>query len=95
MLYKDGIVDTKEIDFLFDVDIYNDDIDIREVAAIQGFYEKHGYIPDNHIVTFLNWLTYSARRNISNDLEDIKNLLLLVNVQWRKVFLISYLINLD
>lgn len=71
MLYKAGVVDTKEIDFLFDADIYNKDIDIREVAAIQGFYEKHGYIPESHIVTFLNWLTYSARKNVSNELEDI------------------------
>ena len=71
MLYKPGVVDTKEIDFLFDVDIYNEDIDLREVAAIQGFYEKNGYIPDQHIVTFLNWLTYSARKNVSNELEDI------------------------
>ena len=71
MLYKPGVVDSKEIDFLFDAGIYNEDIDTREIAAIQGFYEKHGYIPDSHIVTFLNWLTYSARKNVSNELEDI------------------------
>ena len=71
MLYKAGVVESEEIDFLFDAGIYNEDIDIREIAAIQGFYEKHGYIPANHIVTFLNWLTYSARKNISNELEDI------------------------
>ena len=53
MLYKAGVVESEEIDFLFDADIYNEDIDIREIAAIQGFYEKHGYIPENHIVTFL------------------------------------------
>lgn len=71
MLYKPGVVDTNEIEFLFEAGIYNEDIDLREVAAIQGFYEKHGYIPESHVVTFLNWLTYSARKNISNDLEDI------------------------
>lgn len=71
MLYKPGVVDTKEIDFLFDASIYNEDIDLREVAAIQGFYEKNGYIPDQHIVTFLNWLTYSARKNVSSELEDV------------------------
>ena len=71
MLYKPGVVEQEEIDFLFDAGIFNEDIDIREIAAIQGFYEKHGYIPDSHIVTFLNWLTYSARKNISNELEDI------------------------
>ena len=74
MLYKPGVIEQKEIDFLFDAGIYNEDIDIREIAAIQGFYEKHGYIPDSHIVTFLNWLTYSARKNISNELEDITKL---------------------
>ena len=71
MLYQAGVVESEEIDFLFDAGIYNEDIDIREIAAIQGFYEKHGYIPENHIVIFLNWLTYSARKNISNELEDI------------------------
>ena len=71
MLYKPGVIEEKEIEFLFDAGFYNEDIDIREVAAIQGFYEKHGYIPDSHIVTFLNWLTYSARKNISNSIEDI------------------------
>ena len=71
MLYKSAVVESDDIDFLFDADIFNEDIDIREIAAIQGFYEKHGYIPNSHIVTFLNWLTYSARKNISNELEDI------------------------
>lgn len=71
MLYKSAIVESEDIDFLFDAGIYNEDIDMREIAAIQGFYEKHGYIPDNHIITFLNWLTYSARKNISNELEDV------------------------
>lgn len=71
MLYKSAIVESEDIDFLFDAGIYNEDIDIRTVAAIQGFYEKHGYIPDSHIITFLNWLTYSARKNISNELEDV------------------------
>lgn len=71
MLYKPGVIEEKEIDFLFDVGIYNEDINIRDIAAIQGFYEKHGYIPENYIVPFLNWLTYSARKNVSNELQDI------------------------
>lgn len=71
MLYKPGVIEEKGTEFLFDAEIFNEDIDIREVAAIQGFYEKHGYIPESHIVTFLNWLTYSARKNISNPLQDV------------------------
>lgn len=71
MLYKPGVIEEKETEFLFDTGIFNEDIDMREVAAIQGFYEKHGYIPDEYIVTFLNWLTYSARKNVSNELQDI------------------------
>lgn len=71
MLYKPGVIDEKETDFLFDVGIFNNDIDIKEVAAIQGFYEKYGYIPESHIVTFLNWLIFTARKNISDNLEDI------------------------
>ena len=38
VLYKPGVIDEKETDFLFDVGIFNNDIDIKEVAAIQGFY---------------------------------------------------------
>ena len=71
VLYKPGVIDEKETDFLFDVGIFNNDIDIKEVAAIQGFYEKYGYIPESHIVTFLNWLIFTARKNISDNLEDI------------------------
>lgn len=71
MLYKSGVIDEKEPDFLFEAEIFNEDIDFREVAAIQGFYGKHGYIPDDHIVTLLNWMTYSARKNTASPIEDI------------------------
>ena len=29
MLYKPGVIEEKEIEFLFDAEIYNEDIDIR------------------------------------------------------------------
>lgn len=71
MLYKEAVVPTEKIDFLFEAEPYNEDINIREIAAIQNFFEKYGYIPDQHITTFLNWVTYSARKNVTNELESV------------------------
>lgn len=71
MLYRNGIIEEKKIDFLFDTGIYNENIDFEEIATIEGFYKKHGYIPEKCIKNFLDWLTFRARKNISNPLEDI------------------------
>ena len=71
MLYKNSLVNTGKTDFLFDAQPYNEDIDIKEIAAIQVFLEKHGYIPEAYIPKFLNWLVYSARMNVSNPLDDV------------------------
>ena len=72
MLYNNYLSEkSKKIDFLFESKPYNQDIDIKEIAAIQVFYENNGYIPDTYISKFLNWLTYAARMNISAPFEDI------------------------
>ncbi len=73
MLYKPSAVESKQIDFLFNAKPYNEDIDLKEVAAIEGFYKKNGYIPENYIGKFLNWVTYAARTNCSQKLDYIPN----------------------
>lgn len=71
MLYKEPIIpQEKKEDFLFSSKPYNEDIDINQVAAIQDFYEKNCYIKEKDIPTFLNWLTFAARTNITHPLDS-------------------------
>lgn len=71
MLYKEPVISKeKKEDFLFSSKPYNEDIDINQVAAIQDFYEKKGYIKEQDIPTFLNWLTFAARINVTNPLDS-------------------------
>lgn len=71
MLYKEPVIpQEKKEDFLFSSKPYNEDIDINQVAAIQDFYEKNGYIKEQDISTFLNWLTFAARINITHPLDS-------------------------
>lgn len=79
MLYKDGLdksgfVKKENNDFLFEAKPYNEDINLKEISAIQVFYEENGYIPDKYIPSFLNWITYMARLNISNPLESVMDI---------------------
>lgn len=74
MLYKDGLIEKEKNDFLFEAKPYNDDIDLKEIAAIQVFYEKNGYIPEKYISSFLNWVTYMTRLNITSPLESVMDL---------------------
>lgn len=71
MLYKKSVIDCEKKDFIFDSKPYNEDIDFKLIATIETFYEKNGYIPNKYIVDFLDWMTYMARINITNDLDDI------------------------
>ena len=71
MLYKESVINQeKKDDFLFSSKPYNEDIDINQVAAIQDFYEKNGYIKEQDITIFLNWLTFAARINVTNPLDS-------------------------
>lgn len=71
MLYNEPVMpQEKKEDFLFSSKPYNEDIDINHVAAIQESYEKNGYIKEQDIPTFLNWLTFAARINITNLLDS-------------------------
>ncbi len=71
LLYKKGFIEEEKFDFLFDSEPYNEDIDFNEIAAIEDFYKKHGYVPEKYINSFLNWLTYKARDNITHPLESV------------------------
>ncbi len=74
MLYKEPVTLPNEgrekLDFLFEAQPYNQDIDIKEIAAIERFFDKNGYIPEKYITTLLNWMTYQARVNITSPLES-------------------------
>lgn len=69
MLYSKTFLGDKKEEFIFDAEPYNEDIDIRKIAAIQSFYEKNGYIPEQHITDLLNYITYNARKNIVSEVE--------------------------
>ena len=70
MLYNSSNIDKKYDDFLFDVEPYNTDIDVRDIAAIEDFYEHNGYLPENCVTDFLNWIIYRARKNICTGVES-------------------------
>lgn len=74
MLYKNVVADKEKTEFLFEAKPYNEDIDEKEIAAIEVFYEKNGYIPEAYIPHFLNWLTYKARINITNPLDSVMDI---------------------
>ncbi len=71
MLYKESVIKNNQEQFIFDGRPYNEDIDFKEIAGIENFYEKNGYIPSKYIPDFLNWLIYMARKNITNPLESV------------------------
>ncbi len=75
MLYPERSIDeelgtNEKYDYLIDAPIYNEDIDIRDIAALEGFYQKNGYIPEKYIPLFLNYITYYTRFNLSNGFEN-------------------------
>ena len=73
MLYKEidsKFKSDKEPEFIFDTEIFNEDIDIRDIAALEGFYKKNKYLPSKYINLFLNYITYYTRSSVLNPLED-------------------------
>ncbi len=69
MLYK-KFDDTEKNEFIFDALIYNDDIDIKDVALLEAFLKKNGYIPSKYISLFLNYVTYYARSSVLLPFDD-------------------------
>ncbi len=75
MLYPEKVVleefhNNQEYEYLIDAPIFNDDIDIRDIAALESFYQKKGYIPEKYIPLLLNYVTYYARYNLSKGFDN-------------------------
>lgn len=70
MLYSSINNTEKHEEFLFEAEPYNTDIDVRDIAAIEDFYENNGYLPDNCVSDLLNWIIYRARKNICTEVES-------------------------
>lgn len=72
MLYNKDLVEfnTEKEEFIFDTLPYNEDIDIRDIAVLEGFFKEKGYIPERYINLFLNYVTYYARSNCVNEIES-------------------------
>ena len=74
MLYQKNLINDidskKEYDYLIDAPIFNDDIDIRDIAALESFHRNKGYIPEKYIPLFLNYITYYTRYNLSKGYEN-------------------------
>lgn len=70
MLYSSTYRGEKHEKFIFEAEPYNEDIDIRDIAAIEDFYEHNGFLLENCIADLLNWLIYRARINICTDVES-------------------------
>lgn len=71
MLYQKSIVSDEKNSFIFSGEPYNEDINLNEIAALEAFYKKNGYLPEKYINTFLNWLTYRARDNVTDVLDSV------------------------
>ncbi len=51
-------------EFLFSATPYNKDINISDIAALEGFFKKNGYIPQQYINLLLNYVIYYARKKV-------------------------------
>lgn len=49
------------------------EINIDYIAKIEKFYQQHGFIPENCVNTFLDWLVMEARKKCLNSEEDFLN----------------------
>lgn len=73
VLYKKGdskLKNNQAKEFIFDTEIFNDDIDLKDIAALEGFYKKNNYLPTQYISLFLNYITYYTRSSVLNPLDD-------------------------
>ncbi len=48
-------------EFIFDAKPYNEDINLSDIAALEGFFKKEGYVPFKYIDLLLNYVIYQAR----------------------------------
>jgi len=71
MLYNPSTAEySKQENFIFDATPYNEDIDFNKIVEIERFYDNNGYIKEEDINNFLNYLIYYTRINICNPAES-------------------------
>lgn len=68
--YNSNQTNQKQDKFIFDAQIYNEDIAIKDIAALELFYQKNKYIPQKYLNLFLNYLVYYARKNVTIPYEN-------------------------
>ena len=49
-------------EFIFNANPYNEDINLSNIAALEQFYKRSGYLPEKYVEMFLNYVIYQARR---------------------------------
>ena len=59
-----------QYEYLIDAPIFNDDIDIKDIAALEGFFKSKGYIPEKHIPLLLNYVIYHTRYFLANGFDN-------------------------
>ena len=64
MLYIEPNEYGKIEEFLFNAKVYNEDINIADIAALEGFFKKNGYIPERYIELLLNYVVYQVRKSL-------------------------------
>jgi len=51
-------------EFIFDARPYNEDINLSDIAALEQFFKRSGYLPEKYVEMFLNYVIYQARRKV-------------------------------
>ena len=64
MLYLEPNEYGKIEEFIFNAKPYNEDINLSDIAALEGFFKKNGYIPERYIALLLNYVVYQVRKLI-------------------------------
>jgi hypothetical protein len=64
MLYIEPNEYGEIVDFMFKAKPYNEDINLSDIAALEQFYKRSGYLPEKYVEMFLNYVIYYARRKV-------------------------------
>jgi len=64
MLYIEPNEYGEIVDFMFNAKPYNEDINLSDIAALEQFYKRSGYLPEKYVEMFLNYVIYYARRKV-------------------------------
>ena len=56
MLYIEPNEYGEIVDFMFNAKPYNEDISLSDIAALEQFYKRSGYLPEKYVEMFLNYV---------------------------------------